>query len=161
MTIIAAFILGLAAQSGHAEAPTTLRQLVQNIALSYPRTELSACSKLHPLQTQAYTAEQNRFSTRVEGLLDALQSGHPLLLKPVPPAFMAFQSMQDALAETDFRERTPEDCQAVIAELEKLGNEELKTSLLQTATQLLKTISTYESEMQRVLAPAAKKPEGE
>lgn len=129
----------------------TLRDLVQDIALQYPRTELAACGKAYPEQDAEFAAALSGFRTRITRILDTMAPEQPALAMPVPPAFSAFQAMQSALADDDFRTRSPADCEAVVRELGALKDEELKAGLSESAGRLERTIRSHNGEMERVM----------
>ncbi len=129
----------------------TLRDLVMDIALQYPRTELAACGKAHPEQDAAFAAALAGFGARINGILDAMAPAQPALATPLPPAFSAFQAMQSALAAEDFRMRSPADCEAVLRELEALTDAELEAGMSESAARLEQTIRSHNAEMERVM----------
>ena len=129
----------------------TLRELVQDIALQYPRTELAACGKAYTERDAAFATALTGFSTRIARILDTMAPEQPALAMPVPPAFSAFQAMQSALADDDFRTRSPADCEAVVRELESLDDAELEAGMRESATRLERTIRSHNAEMERVM----------
>ena len=151
MKIAALALLLTATLPAAANPDLTLRDLVQDIALQYPRAELAACGKAYPEQEAVYAAALDGFSARVHRILDAMAAEQPALAMPVPPAFSAFQAMQSALADDDFRTRSPADCEAVVRELEALKDEELKAGLSESAGRLERTIRSHNGEMERVM----------
>ena len=129
----------------------TLRDLVQDIALQYPRTELAACGKAYREQEPAFAAAFAGFGARIDGILDAMAPAQPALATPLPPAFSAFQAMQSALAEEDLRTRSGADCEAVVRELESLTDAELEAGMSESAVRLERTIRSHNAEMERVM----------
>lgn len=148
----AALALLLTAATPTGTAPgATLRDLVRDIALQYPRTELAACGKAYPEQNAAFAVALAGFGARVDGILNAMSPEQPALAIPLPPAFGAFQAMQSALAAEDFRTRSAADCQAVLGELESLTDDELKAGMSESTVRLEQTIRNHNGEMERVM----------
>lgn len=149
-TAALALLLAAATPTGTASG-ATLRDLVMDIALQYPRTELTVCGKAHPEQDAAFAAALAGFGARINGILDAMAPAQPALATPLPPAFSAFQAMQSALAEEDFRTRSAADCQAVLRDLETLTDAELEAGMSESAVRLERTIRSHNTEMERVM----------
>ena len=139
------------AAPAQAAPPATLRNLVEEIAVQFPRTELNACRTAHPEHAETFSAALARFSARVAGLLTELEAEHAELAEPVPPAFPAFQAMTSALDDTDFRVRSLQECQERIREFDALQDAELKAGMTEVAASLGETIRTYRMEMERVM----------
>ena len=151
MKIAALALLLTATLPAAANPDLTLRDLVQDIALQYPRTELAACGKAYPEQDAEFAAALSGFHARITRILDTMAPEQPALAIALPPAFSAFQAMQSALADDDFRTRSPTDCEAVVRELEALKDEELKAGLSESAGRLERTIRSHNGEMERVM----------
>ena len=149
-TAVLAMLLTATTPTGTAPG-ATLRDLVRDIALQYPRTELAACGKAYPVQDAAFAAALAGFGSRIDGILEAMVPEQPALTMPLPPAFGAFQAMQSALAAEDFRTRSPADCEAVVRELEALTDTELKAGMMESAVRLEQTIRSHNAEMERVM----------
>jgi hypothetical protein len=139
------------AMPAHAEQATTLRMLVEEIAVSFPRQELQACAAAYPQHGASFNAASARFSQRIDGLLDEMAASDPLLSQPVPAEFMAFQAMNQSLADNDFRERSLSECQGRILEFDALQDSELKAGMSQTAASFAETIKNYHRNMDKAL----------
>jgi len=143
-------LLAIAAPA-HADAPKTLRHLVEELAVSFPRDELRACAATHPEQAERFDASAMRFSERIHGLLNDMAAVQPALSEPVPAEFLDFQATLAAQDDTGFRTRTLQECLNRIQEFEALQDAELKAGMTQTAESLSGTIRQYRKDMGRVL----------
>jgi hypothetical protein len=135
----------------HAGQATTIRKLVEEIAVSFPRNELRACAVAHPDQAERFNASAARFSERIDGLLTEMAAVQASLSEPVPAEFLDFQLSLAALDDTDFRTRTLQECRNRIQEFDSLQDAELKSGMSETAESLSGTIRQYRKDMERVL----------
>jgi hypothetical protein len=144
-------VLLLAAAGAEAKEPATLRSLIEGIAVSFPRQELQACAATYPQHGASFNDASARFIQRIDGLLDEMTASDPLLSQPVPAEFMAFQAMNQSLADSDFRERRLSECQGRILEFDALQDSELKAGMSQTAASFAETIKNYHRNMDKAL----------
>jgi hypothetical protein len=135
----------------HADEPSTLRDLVNEIAVSFPRNELGACAKTHPEQADRFNNSAAGFSERIDKLLTEMASDKVSLLQPVPAEFLVFQTSLSALDDSDFRTRTLQECLNRIQEFDSLQDAELKAGMSETADSLSGTIRQYRLDMDRAL----------
>ena len=139
------------AMPAHAGQEKTIRNLVEEIAVSFPRNELRACAVAHPDQAEPFNASAARFSVRIDGLLTEMATVQASLSEPVPAEFLDFQLSLAAMDDSDFRTRTLQECQNRIQEFDALPDAELKAGMSETAAKLAETIRNYRTEMERVM----------
>ncbi len=94
------------AMPAYAGQATTLRMLVEEIAVSFPRNELRACAVAHPEQAERFNASAARFSERIDGLLTEMAAVQASLAEPVPAEFLDFQLSLATMDDSDFRTRS-------------------------------------------------------
>jgi hypothetical protein len=146
--VLVFLVLAIPAHAGQA---TTLRKLVEQIAVSFPRNELRACAVAHPDQAERFNASAARFSERIDGLLTEMTAVQASLSEPVPAEFLDFQLGMAAMDDTDFRTRTLQECRNRIQEFDALQDTELKAGMSETAESLSSMIRQYRKDMERVL----------
>jgi hypothetical protein len=146
--VLVFLVLAIPAHAGQA---TTLRKLVEQIAVSFPRNELRACAVAHPDQAERFNASAARFSERIDGLLTEMTAVQASLSEPVPAEFLDFQLGMAAMDDTDFRTRTLQECRNRIQEFDALQDAELKAGMSETAESLSSMIRQYRKDMERVL----------
>ena len=139
------------AMPAYAGQATTLRMLVEEIAVSFPRNELRACAVAHPDQAEPFNASAARFSVRIDGLLMEMAADQASLSEPVPAEFLDFQLSLAAMDDSDFRTRSLQECQNRTQEFDALPDAELKAGMSETAAKLAETIRNYRTEMERVM----------
>jgi hypothetical protein len=144
-------LLILAAAVAESNQPATLRSLIEDIAVSFPRQELQACAAAHPQHGASFIEASARFIQRIDGLLDEMAASDALLSQPVPAEFMAFQAMNQSLTDSDFRERSLPECQGRIREFDALQDSELKAGMSETAGAFSETIKNYRRNMDKAL----------
>ena len=144
-------VLLIACGTATAAEKQTLRALVMDIAVSFPREEMRACAGEHPDMADQFQSTEARFSSRIEVLLTDLQGQQAALAQPVPDEFFGFQSLLAAQDDAGFRKRTLQECRDRIVEFDSLPEAELRTVLAGTAENLSGMLHQYRENMQRVL----------
>jgi hypothetical protein len=128
-----------------------LRALVTDIAVSFPRAEMSACAGAHPDMADQFQSAAIRFSGRIEALLADMAAQQALLAQPVPDEFFGFQSLLATQDDTGFRIRTLQECRDRIIEFDSLPEAELRTVLAETAGNLSGMLRQYRENMERAM----------
>ena len=129
----------------------SLRELVADLAVAFPRAEMRACAGAHPDMADQFQSTATRFSSRIETLLTDLPGQQAALAQPVPNEFFGFQSLLAAQDDAGFRKRTLQECRDRIVEFDSLPEAELRTVLAETAENLSGMLRQYRENMERAL----------
>ena len=141
----------LANSTAHAAEPATLRELVADLAVTFPRAEMQACARAHPDSAGGFEATASRFAARIQNLLADKAMDQTALAQTVPAEFIAFQAMMAGLSDEDFRVRTLQECRDRVQEFDALQDAELKDGLSETTKSLSDTLRTYRENMERAM----------
>ncbi len=129
----------------------SLRELIADMSVSFPREEMQACASMHPDMAEQFNTTSTRFSARIEKLLGQMPAQQTLLAQPVPDEMFAFQDFLAAQSDTDFRKRTLQECLDRIVEFDNLKDDELKQGMAKSAEDLSGTLRQYRENMERAM----------
>lgn len=144
-------LLLFASGAAFAAENRSLRALIADMSVSFPREEMQACAGMHPEMAEQFNSTATRFSARIEALLGQMTAQHALLAQPVPDEMFVFQDFLVAQTDTDFRQRTLQECLDRIVEFDSLKDDELKQGMAKSAEDLSGTLRQYRENMDRAI----------